>query len=575
MPDEQDRRPVRPPHSPRAAAGHRRPAPCTVIGPDCATAVISSWNRNPWHRRDGRGGGIGAHRAGSLIPGRRPTYLPVAGAAPPSSRCPRRDTGRMEARTGPVLVGRGRELGELEHASMRRGQGAAAVLVAGEAGIGKTRLASELADVPATRGRGPGLGRSIDLVGTELPYQPFVEALRPLGRFRRSMGGRRARSCACSSRRWRCSASAAAVPVLLVLEDLHWADASTTSPSLAHNLDDRQVLLLTTYRADEPRPSACAGWPTASGARARRSCSSSAARARGAGSVAGGPRRRPPAGGADGCDRRPLEGNPFFAEELLAAAGDQVARSRMVCATCCCSALPGSMLRRGPVAPGRGRRTRRRLPAAPRRGGPAGARRARIAAPGGRARRPGRRAGDRQLPLPPRCWPRRSTPPSARRARGAAHRLADELAQRNAAPANWRPLGGRGRNVEALAASVGRHARRRRSSAWRRRSRLERALALWPAGGRGRAGAARPCRAVLYGQRNGCGAARSSCAASDRAGRRGRPAARASARRASAATCTQAAGPKPASPRSSAQSSWCRRSRPRSAPRRWRRSGTD
>ena len=41
--------------------------------------------------------------------------------------------------------------------------------------------ASELAG----RARGAGfevlIGRSIDLVGTELPYLPFVDALRPLG----------------------------------------------------------------------------------------------------------------------------------------------------------------------------------------------------------------------------------------------------------------------------------------------------------------------------------------------------------------------------------------------------------
>ena len=47
---------------------------------------------------------------------------------------------------------------------------------------------------------------------------------------------------------------AAAAPVLLVLEDLHWADTSTLDlvVFLAHNLDDRRVLLLATYRADEP-----------------------------------------------------------------------------------------------------------------------------------------------------------------------------------------------------------------------------------------------------------------------------------------------------------------------------------
>src|SRR4029453_1123966 len=47
---------------------------------------------------------------------------------------------------------------------------------------------------------------------------------------------------------------AAAAPVLLVREDLHWADASTLDlvVFLAHNLGARGVLLLGTYRADEP-----------------------------------------------------------------------------------------------------------------------------------------------------------------------------------------------------------------------------------------------------------------------------------------------------------------------------------
>ena len=40
------------------------------------------------------------------------------------------------------------------------------------------------------------------------------------------------------------------------------------------------------------------------------------------------------------------EGNPFFAEELLAAAGDATARSRAACAICCSSASPGSIPRR-------------------------------------------------------------------------------------------------------------------------------------------------------------------------------------------------------------------------------------
>ncbi len=43
------------------------------------------------------------------------------------------------------------------------------------------------------------------------------------------------------------------MPVLLVLEDLHWADTSSLDllVFLAHNLSDQRVLVLATYRADE------------------------------------------------------------------------------------------------------------------------------------------------------------------------------------------------------------------------------------------------------------------------------------------------------------------------------------
>jgi DNA-binding CsgD family transcriptional regulator/tetratricopeptide (TPR) repeat protein len=151
-----------------------------------------------------------------------------------------------------MFVGRARELEALGRAldATQAGTGAT-VLVAGEAGIGKTRLASEL----ATRARDGGfevlLGRSIDLVGTELPYQPFVEALRPLGKLPRKAGSQLRvfeRTLAMLGDR------TAVAPVLLVLEDLHWADTSTLDlvVFLAHNLDDRHVLALATYRADDP-----------------------------------------------------------------------------------------------------------------------------------------------------------------------------------------------------------------------------------------------------------------------------------------------------------------------------------
>jgi len=237
----------------------------------------------------------------------------------------------MKARASGVFVGRTRELGELEHAlnAARAGTGAT-VLVAGEAGIGKTRLASEVAGRARRAGFQVLLGRSIDLVGTELPYQPFAEALRPLGQ-----SGQAERQAPGSQVRvfestlallTRCAASA---PVLLVLEDLHWADASTLDlvVFLAHNLDSRPVVLLATYRADEP---GSAGRVRRLAAGVRR-CGSglvlelaSLERGELTALLTAHADRSLPAALTDAIATR-CEGNPFYAEELLAASDEHSA----------------------------------------------------------------------------------------------------------------------------------------------------------------------------------------------------------------------------------------------------------
>ena len=224
-----------------------------------------------------------------------------------------------------AFVGRAGELGTLEQAlaAARAGRGAA-ILVAGEAGIGKTRLAAELARRARDGGFEILLGRSIDLVGTELPYQPFAEALRPLG------GPRPTDGPAVSQLRFfeetlaLLTGHAAAAPVLLVLEDLHWADTSTLDlvVFLAHNLAERPVVLLATYRRDEP----------SSAGRMRRLADG--VRRSGSGLVLElGPlapgeltallaaHAPMPAAVTDAIVIR-SEGNPFFAEELLAAGGE-------------------------------------------------------------------------------------------------------------------------------------------------------------------------------------------------------------------------------------------------------------
>jgi DNA-binding CsgD family transcriptional regulator/tetratricopeptide (TPR) repeat protein len=230
----------------------------------------------------------------------------------------------MKARAGGVFVGRARELGELERAldAARAGTGAT-VLVAGEAGIGKTRLAAELASRARDEGFVVLLGRSIDLVGTELPYQPFAEALRPLGKPWRAAGkapGSQLRVF--EETLARLTESAASAPVLLVLEDLHWADTSTLDlfVFLAHNLGNRPVLSLATCRADEPASAARMG-RLADGV--RRSGSAHILELSPLGreelgelltARAGHPL---PAELTDAIAGR-SEGNPFFAEELLA-----------------------------------------------------------------------------------------------------------------------------------------------------------------------------------------------------------------------------------------------------------------
>jgi DNA-binding CsgD family transcriptional regulator/tetratricopeptide (TPR) repeat protein len=229
----------------------------------------------------------------------------------------------MAARARAAFVGRESELDELERALEAAGAGSGStVLVAGEAGIGKSRLAAEAAQRARDDGFEVLIGRSIDLVGTELPYQPFVEALQPVGKLRRGQSQLRVfeETLALIGDR------AAEAPVLLVLEDVHWADTSTLDliVFLAHNLADRRVLLLATHRADEP----------SSAERTRRLANG--VRRSGSGlelelaplerdelttllaEHAGAPL---PAAVTDAIAAR-SEGNPFFAEELLAAGPD-------------------------------------------------------------------------------------------------------------------------------------------------------------------------------------------------------------------------------------------------------------
>ena len=80
------------------------------------------------------------------------------------------------------LIGRAPELAELEAALAEAAEGRPTIaFVAGESGVGKTRLVTELADARASEDDGRVLcGDCVELGEGELPYAPLVAALRPL-----------------------------------------------------------------------------------------------------------------------------------------------------------------------------------------------------------------------------------------------------------------------------------------------------------------------------------------------------------------------------------------------------------
>jgi DNA-binding CsgD family transcriptional regulator/tetratricopeptide (TPR) repeat protein len=183
----------------------------------------------------------------------------------------------MAARvTSSRLIGRSAELAELEAALADAAGGRPSVaFVAGESGVGKSRLLAELDRRAVGNGALVLTGDCVDLGESELPYVPLVAALRPLARsgdpaltepLRGAVAPLLPGTAAASprdddgtqSRLFEgllslLDALGTQHPVLLLIEDLHWADRSTRAALafLARSLTAERALVVASYRPDE------------------------------------------------------------------------------------------------------------------------------------------------------------------------------------------------------------------------------------------------------------------------------------------------------------------------------------
>src|SRR5918992_4352029 len=93
------------------------------------------------------------------------------------------DNGRVRRVSSPTFVGRATQLATFDQALARAAQGdPAALLVAGESGVGKSRLVAEYGERARAAGARVLTGDCVELGEGELPYAPIVGALRDLQR---------------------------------------------------------------------------------------------------------------------------------------------------------------------------------------------------------------------------------------------------------------------------------------------------------------------------------------------------------------------------------------------------------
>jgi len=182
-------------------------------------------------------------------------------------------------------VGRSAELAVLRDVLEDALEGRPAlVFVAGDSGVGKTRLLSEFAAHARERGARVLAGDCIELGEGELSYAPIVAVLRSLTRDRDPVLGEipefarfelaallpelgrgavpphgpepaedSGQGRLFEALLWLLERLGEANPVVLAIEDLHWADRATRGflAFLGRNLSSERMLVAATYRADE------------------------------------------------------------------------------------------------------------------------------------------------------------------------------------------------------------------------------------------------------------------------------------------------------------------------------------
>jgi DNA-binding CsgD family transcriptional regulator/tetratricopeptide (TPR) repeat protein len=256
------------------------------------------------------------------------------------------------------FVGRTDELARLHQLLGRAATGQPLlVLLGGEAGVGKTRLAEQLAVTASGQGVRVLGGGCVPLGEEGLPFAPVIQALRGLadqldpaelaavaGPARAELGrllpdlpwGGEAAAVASDPLAGQgrlferllgvVQRLAARTPLLWVIEDLHWADRSTRDllAYLATYLRSGPVLLVGTFRSDElhrRHPLRRLLGELARNRRVQRLDLERFGRAELAEQLAGLLGTDPPTRLVDDLYAR-SQGNPFFAEELLLAGGD-------------------------------------------------------------------------------------------------------------------------------------------------------------------------------------------------------------------------------------------------------------